>query len=141
MQKKNIKQTTLTKFVGQKRGSDSSSSPGDYDSDLDKKKGKAGMWSRVKTRDQFNAKRIVVFDLEQDLKKLRKDKLFSELVEENKDQILFDPDTHPYEEQLYDLEQNQLPAEELISYGELASELRRNFELKAKAIVDSLKQE
>ena len=64
------------------------------------------MWSRVKTRDQFNAKRIVVFDLEQDLKKLRKDKMFSELVEENKDQFLFDPDTHPFEEQLYDLEQN-----------------------------------
>ncbi len=106
MNQKKAKQTTLNKFVGKKGRSDSNSSSDYYDSDSDKKKGKAGMWSRVKARYQFNAKTMVVFDLEKDLKDLRKNKMFSELVEANEEQFLFDPESHPLDEELYDLAQN-----------------------------------
>jgi hypothetical protein len=62
-----------------------------------------------------------VFDLETDLRKLRKDMLFSEFEDENPAQFLFDPDTHPMEESLYNLEENTLSIVERKQYGELAT--------------------
>ena len=82
-----------------------------------------------------------MFDLETDLKKLRKDKLFTEFADENEEQFLFDPDNHNMDENLYNLEENAMSTEELIQYGELSTNIRRSFEQKAKAIVDSLKHE
>ena len=75
-----LKQTSLNKFLGKRGSSASTPSSEDYDSDMDKKKGKSGLWSRVKTREQFTAKKVVVFDYDTDMRKLMKDEVFTEQV-------------------------------------------------------------
>ena len=76
-------------------------------------KGKLTQWSRVKHRSQFDAKRVVVFDFQTDLLKLRKDKLYTTMLEHNPDQFLFEPDTFEKDEANYNLEENKPSAEEI----------------------------
>ena len=63
------------------------------------------------------------------------------MVPEAKEQFLFDPDKFEMNEDLYNLEEHALSTAELKHYGELATQIRGNFEQKAKAIVDNFRQE
>ena len=50
------------------------------------------MWTRVKSRDMLHAKRMVVFDMDDDISKLKKTDEFKYESQNNGTPYLFDPD-------------------------------------------------
>ena len=63
---------------------------------------KHDQWSRVKSKQQFNAQRIVVFDMEDDLKKFFKDPAFTTPCKPEDSNFLFDPDDYHKDQNGFD---------------------------------------
>jgi hypothetical protein len=82
------------------------------------------------------AQRVVVFDIDEDIEKLKKDENFKQDVELDGETFIFDPDTFPNKIEDFNLEENVLSEEQLKYYAELAFKIREKFFNRAKALVD-----
>jgi hypothetical protein len=82
------------------------------------------------------AQRVVVFDIDEDIEKLKKDENFTQDVELDRETFIFDPDTYPSKIAEYNVEENALTKEQLKYHAELAISIREKFFNRAKALVD-----
>jgi hypothetical protein len=82
------------------------------------------------------AQRVVVFDIDEDIEKLKKNENFKQEVELDRETFIFDPDTFPNKIEDFNLEENVLSEEQLKYYAELAFKIREKFFNRAKALVD-----
>ena len=82
------------------------------------------------------AQRVVVFDIDEDIEKLKKNENFKQEVELDRETFIFDPDTFPNKIEDFNLEENVLSEEKLKYYAELAFKIREKFFNRAKALVD-----
>jgi hypothetical protein len=82
------------------------------------------------------AQRVVVFDIDEDIEKLKKNENFKQEVELDRETFIFDPDTFPNKIEDFNLEEKVLSEEQLKYYAELAFKIREKFFNRAKALVD-----
>jgi hypothetical protein len=82
------------------------------------------------------AQRVVVFDIDEDIEKLKRDENFKQDVELDRETFIFDPDTYPNEIAEYNVEENTLNEEQLKYHAEIAVRIREKFFNRAKSLVD-----
>ena len=94
-----MKQSTLNKFIVQS-SSDSDISDEEYLDTCSKvKKSEIQYWTKVQSRSQLSTKNRVIYNINEDLASLRRNKLYKREADEEAKHFMFDIDDYPVKQE------------------------------------------
>ena len=117
-------------FLGPKKPKASNSSSDENDPDEEARKSETGsLWTRVKAIDRWRSTTVQIFDFDKDIQQDLGTAKARHHIQNESGKCLFDPDEFAHRGVDYSLSKHQLPESETNSCIELATNIRRTFEV------------
>ena len=129
-----FKQLKLPFFNSKKPKPDNSSSD-EYDPDEEARKSEQGsMWTRVKAIDSWKSNTVQVYDFEKDIQSDLGVAKARHHIQNQSGKCEFDPDDFAHKGVDYSLSNNRPSQREIEGFAELATRIRKNFEVDRKVL-------